>query len=316
MTRLIGPMVALVLSATATLAQAQEDGAGSPERPTGSEGFSVAGALEALEDHVVPWAMQIAGALLALFVGWLVAGWVAKKIRKVVATRELDATLGHFFANLARYLIIVGVVLGVLGVFGIETSSFAAVIAAAGLALGLAFQGTLSNFAAGVMLLVFRPIKIGDYVEIGSETGTVEEVELFYCVLKTLDGKKKYIPNSQVWGTALTNYSGYAERRVDVDVGTDYGADTDEVRAILEKVAKNVEGGLAEPAPTVFLKALGGSSVDWQLRVWCKIEDYWTVYEQLTRDTKKALDDAGIGIPFPQLDVHFDAEAVKAMSKQ
>jgi len=316
MTRSIGSMVALALSATATLARAQEESGGSSESSGDSEGFSIAGALEALEEHVVPWAMQIVGALLALFVGWLVAGWVARKVRKIVAKRELDATLGNFFANIARYLIIVGVVLGVLGVFGIETSSFAAVIAAAGLAIGLAFQGTLSNFAAGVMLLVFRPIKIGDYVEIGSESGTVMEVELFYCVLKTPDAKKKFVPNSQVWGTALTNYSSYAERRVGVDVGTDYGADTDEVRAILAKVAENVEGGLAEPAPAVFLKALGGSSIDWQVRVWCKTEDFWAVHERLTRDIKKALDDAGVGIPFPQMDVHFDSEAVEAMGKK
>jgi len=318
MTRFIGTISALMISAFATLAHAQE-ASSSAEGSDGSEGedgFSVAGALDALEDHVVPWAMQIVGALLALFVGWLIAGWVARKVRKVVAQRELDATLGNFFANMARYLIIIGVVLGVLGVFGIETSSFAAVIAAAGLAIGLAFQGTLSNFAAGVMLLVFRPIKVGDYVEIGSESGTVIEVELFYCVLKTPDAKKKFVPNSQVWGTALTNYSSYPERRVGVDVGTDYGADTDEVRAILQKVAENVEGGIVEPAPAVFLKALGGSSIDWQVRVWCKTEDFWVVYERLTRDVKKALDEAGVGIPFPQMDVHFDPEAVEAVGKK
>lgn len=314
MTRFIAMIGALMVSALTTLAQAQEEGGGSES--DGGDGFSVSGAIAAFEEHVVPWAVQIVGALLALFVGWIVAGWAGRKVRKVVERRELDATLGNFFANMVRYLIIVGVVLGVLGVFGIETSSFAAVIAAAGLAIGLAFQGTLSNFAAGVMLLVFRPIKVGDYVEIGSESGTVMEVELFFCVLKTPDAKKKYVPNSQVWGTALTNYSSYPERRVGVDVGTDYGAETDEVRAILQKVADNVEGGLSEPAPAVFLKALGGSSIDWQLRVWAKTEDFWAVHERLTRDTKKALDDAGVGIPFPQMDVHFDPDAVEAMGKK
>ncbi len=315
MTRFIAMIGALMVSALTTLARAQEE-SGASESSTESDGFSVSGAIGALEEHVVPWAMQIVGALLALFVGWLIAGWAGRKVRRVVAKRELDATLGNFFANMVRYLIIVGVVLGVLGVFGINTSSFAAVIAAAGLAIGLAFQGTLSNFAAGVMLLVFRPIKVGDYVEIGSESGTVVEVELFTCELKTPDAKKKIVPNSQIWGTAITNYSTYSERRVGVDVGTDYGADTDEVRAILQKVAENVEGGLSEPAPAVFLKALGGSSVDWQVRVWCKTEDFWAVHERTVRDVKKALDEAGVGIPFPQMDVHFDSEAVEAIGKK
>lgn len=315
MTRWMGSMLALALSATTTLARAQEEG-GAREVEREAGGFSMAGAMDALEEHVVPWAMQIVGALLALFVGWLVAGWVARKVRRVVERRQLDATLGNFFANIVRYLILVAVLLGVLGVFGIETSSFAAVIGAAGLAIGLAFQGTLSNFAAGVMLLVFRPIKVGDYVEIGSESGTVMEVELFYCELKTPDAKKKFVPNSQVWGSALTNYSSYPERRVGVDVGTDYSADTDEVRAILEGVALAVEGGLPEPEPAVFLKALGGSSVDWQVRVWAKAEDFWAVHERLVRDIKKALDAAGVGIPFPQMDVHLDPEAAEAIAKK
>jgi small conductance mechanosensitive channel len=312
----LGSLAALLLGVLSSIAHAQEEG-GSSEGSSGDSGggFSVAGIIKTLEDHVVPWAAQIAGALFALFVGWIVAGWAARKVRKVVEKRELDATLGNFFANMVRYLIIIGVVLGVLGVFGINTSSFAAVIAAAGLAIGLAFQGTLSNFAAGVMLLVFRPIKVGDYVEIGSESGTVVEVELFFCELKTPDAKRKIVPNSQIWGSAITNYSSYPERRVGVDVGTDYSANTDEVRAILQKVAENVEGGLSEPEPAVFLKALGGSSIDWQVRVWCKTEDFWAVHERTTRDVKKALDEAGVGIPFPQMDVHFDGEAVEAMGK-
>ena len=315
MIRRLATLAVLMLGALSSIAQAQEE-AGAGGSDGGEESaFTVAGAIKALEDHVVPWAMQIAGALLALFVGWIIAGWAGRKVRKVVERRELDATLGNFFANMVRYLILIGVVLGVLGVFGINTSSFAAVIAAAGLAIGLAFQGTLSNFAAGVMLLVFRPIKVGDYVEIGSESGTVVEVELFTCELKTPDAKRKIVPNSQIWGAAITNYSHYPERRVGVDVGTDYSADTDAVRAILQKVAENVEGGLEEPAPAVFLKALGGSSVDWQVRVWCKTEDYWDVHERTTRDVKAALDEAGVGIPFPQMDVHFDGEAVEALGK-
>jgi small conductance mechanosensitive channel len=257
--------------------------------------------------------MNIVGALVAIFVGWLVAGWVARKIRRVVERRNLDATLGAFFANVARYLILIAVLLGVLGVFGIETSTFAAVIGAAGLAVGLAFQGTLSNFASGVMLLVFRPFKVGEFVEAGGEKGTVMEIELFHTELKTPDAKRVIVPNGKIWSDSITNFGHFTERRVDVDVGVDYSADIDEVRVVLQRVAEAIPDGLNEPPPAAFLKGLGGSSVDWQVRVWANTDDYWKVHEQIVRDVKKALDEAGIGIPFPQMDVHFDAEAVDAV---
>ena len=307
MGRLAAVIMGALLTSVSALAEAQEassDGDGG--------GFDVHGAIDALEEHAVPWAMKIVGALVALFIGWLVAGWAGRRVRAVVKRRNLDATLGHFFANVARWLILVAVVLGVLGVFGIETSTFAAVIGASALAVGLAFQGTLSNFAAGVMLLVFRPFKVDDYVEIGDESGVVREIELFTTELKTPDGKKKIVPNSKVWGDVITNYSAYPQRRVDVDVGVDYSASVGEVRAILERVAANVEGGLDDPAPMAFLKGLGGSSVDWQVRVWCKTEDYWTIHQRVVDDVKAALDAEGIGIPFPQMDVHLDPEAMDA----
>lgn len=300
-----GMMNALALLAFTAVAHAQES-------EESGDGFDVDGAIASLEAHVVPWAMNIAGALIALFLGWLIAGWVARKVRRLVERRNLDMTLGNFFANVARYLILTAVVLGVLGVFGIETSTFAAVIGAAGLAVGLAFQGTLSNFAAGVMLLVFRPFKVGDYVELAGENGTVVEIELFHTELKTPDNKKKVVPNSKIWGEAITNYTTHPIRRVDVDVGVDYSADCDEVRAILQKVAENVEGGLADPPPAAVLRGLGGSSVDWQVRVWCNTPDFWDIYERAVRDTKKALDEAGVGIPFPQMDVHLDDAALDA----
>ncbi len=309
--RLTTHLMAFAAVGTATLARAQEVAAETDEGGR-SGGFDIKGALDAVEAHAVPWAMKIIGALVALFVGWLIAGWVGRKVRKVVERRNLDATLGNFFANIIRYLILVAVVLGVLGVFGIETSSFAAVIGAAGLAIGLAFQGTLSNFAAGVMLLVFRPFKVGDYVEIAGEAGTVVQIELFHTELKTPDAKMKIVPNSKVWGDAITNYNTHAQRRVDVAVGVDYSADCDTVRAIFDEVVKNVEGGLTDPEPKVFLKELGGSSVDWVLRVWVNTPDFWAVHERLVRDAKKALDEAGIGIPFPQMDVHLDDAALEA----
>ena len=289
--------VALMGAVRSTQARAQD---------SEENGFDVGGSLDALERHAVPWAVNIIGALLALFVGWLVASWVARKIRNMVDRRNLDATLGHFFANVARYLILVAVLLGVLGVFGIETSTFAAVIGAAGLAVGLAFQGTLSNFAAGVMLLAFRPFKVGDFIEAGDETGTVMEIEIFHTELKTPDAKRIIVPNNKIWSDAITNYGHYPQRRVDVDVGVGYSADTDQVRAVLQKVAEDIPNGLNDPAPVAFLKGLGDSSVNWQVRVWANTPDYWAVHEQTVRDVKKALDEAGISIPFPQMDVHLD----------
>ena len=237
-----------------------------------------------------------------------------RAVRKTLEKRDFDATLTRFFAKLTRYVILIGVVLGCLGVFGIQTASFAAVLAAAGFAVGLAFQGTLGNFSAGVMLLVFRPFKVGDFVEVNGETGTCEHIDLFTCEFRTLDNKKLIIPNGAVFGSTITNYTGYDIRRVDIDVGAEYSADIDATRAALEKAANDIPKMLKDPAPQVFLKALGASSVDWQVRIWCKTEDFWDVWQSTTQACKTSLDAAGIGIPFPQQDVHLDEAVIKALS--
>jgi small conductance mechanosensitive channel len=252
--------------------------------------------------------------LVALFLGWVVAGLLERGVRNTLERRDFDATLTRFFAKLARYVILIGVVLGCLGVFGIQTASFAAVLAAAGFAIGLAFQGTLGNFSAGVMLLVFRPFKVGDFVEVNDDKGTCEHIDLFTCEFRTLDNKKLIIPNGAVFGSTITNYSGYETRRVDIDVGAEYSADMDATRAALDKAAANIPGMLKDPAPQVFLKALGASSIDWQVRVWCKTEDFWDVWQATTQACKASLDAAGIGIPFPQQDVHLDDAVIKALS--
>lgn len=265
-------------------------------------------------DLGLQYAPKIIGVLVTLFVAWIIAGWVGRLVRKGLEKRNFDATLTRFFANMTRYLILIAAVLGCLGVFGIQTASFAAVLAAAGFAIGLAFQGTLGNFAAGVMLLVFRPFKIGDLVSVAGILGICEHIDLFTCEFKTLDNRKLVIPNGEVFGKTIDNYTGYDLRRADVDVGTEYSADIDQTRGVLEKAIQTVPGMLKDPAPQVFLAGLGGSSVDWQMRVWCKTEDYWDVYQATIRNTKKALDDAGIGIPFPQTDVHLDDTVVKALA--
>ena len=258
---------------------------------------------------VTTWGLRVVGVLVALFVAWLVAGWVRRRMLAAFQRRKYDPTLGSFFANAVRYAILIGAVIGCLGVFGIQTASFAAVIAAAGLAVGLAFQGTLSNFAAGVMLITFRPFKVGDLVNVGGVLGVVSEVDLFTTRIDTLDNRALIVPNAKIVGEVIENLTYHDKRRVDVPVGTDYGADLDQVRSVLEKAISSVDGVLDDPAPQVFLKQLGASSIDWELRAWCRKEDYWNVYQGLVRAAKQHLDAAGIGIPFPQMDVHLDAPA-------
>lgn len=265
-------------------------------------------------DSLFEYGPKVLGVLVALFFAWVIAGWTERAVRAGLEKRNFDATLTRFFAKLGRYLILIGAVLGCLGVFGIQTASFAAVLAAAGFAVGMAFQGTLGNFSAGIMLLAFRPFKVGDFVEVNGQTGACEHIDLFTCEFRTVDNRKLIIPNGAVFGSTITNYTGYDVRRVDISVGAEYSADVDATRAALEKAAAHIPGTIKDPAPQVFLKGLGDSSVDWQVRVWCKTGDFWDVWQATIRACKVSLDEAGIGIPFPQQDVHLDETVIKALS--
>lgn len=260
--------------------------------------------LEGLVEQAAAWGVRVVGVLVTLFVASLVAGSVRRAIVRACEKRRFDVTLGRFFANIARYAILVGAALGCLGVFGVETSSFAAVIAAAGLAVGLAFQGTLSNFAAGVMLLVFRPFKVGDFIRAGGESGTVRELELFATELCTPDNRRIIVPNSKVFGDTIENISHHPTRRVEVPVGVSYSADLQHCRAALLQAVKEVPTALQDPAPAAVLGGLGDSSVNWKVRVWCNSADFWPTTEALVGAIKSQLDAAKIEIPFPQLDVH------------
>ena len=285
------------------------------EEGGGRGGFNVETIIETLNKEVAPWGAKILGALVALFIAWIVAGAVGRSVRRAGERKSLDQTLTRFFASMAKNLILVAAVVAILGVFGIETSSFAAIIGAAGLAVGLAFQGTLGSFAAGVLLLVFRPFKIGDVISAGGELGVVKEIELFTTTLATLDNQMIIVPNSKIAGDTIRNVGAYDTRRVDIDVGCDYDAPIDDCRAALDEAVGKVEKKLDDPAPQVFLASLGASSVDWQVRIWCKTEDYWAVHEAAIRAIHMTLGEKGIGIPYPQMDVHLDDSAVKAMSR-
>jgi len=264
---------------------------------------------------LVEYATRLAGVLVALFIAFIVAGWVRRIVTRGCERAKIDVTLGKFFGNAARYVVITLAVIACLGVFGIETTSFAAVIGAAGLAIGLAFQGSLSNLAAGVMLLMFRPFKVGDVVNAAGQVGKIDEIELFTTRMITPDNRLIIVPNSAIFGGTIENITYFDTRRVDVDVGTEYPANLDDTRKVLEAAIEKVEH-LSEPAPQVYLDSLGDSAIIWKLRVWAKTADYWAVREKLTYAVKTSLDEAGIGIPFPQMDVHFDEDVVKLVEKK
>lgn len=252
------------------------------------------------------YAVRIVGVLALLVVARIVANWVSRLVMTGLERSNFDETLTKFFGNLARYAILVLAVLACLGVFGVQTTSFAAVIAAAGFAIGLAFQGTLGSFSAGVLLLTFRPFRVGDYVKLGGEEGTIEEIGLFVTTLNTLDNRRIIVPNSEAAGGTIENMTAHPHRRVDVNVGTEYPADLREARAALQTVIDGEPARVDVEAEDshVYLLELGESSINWQVRVWVKPEDYWDVRERVTEGAKDALDRAGIGIPFPQMDVH------------
>lgn len=259
-----------------------------------------------LIDTAIGLSLNLAGALAILVVGFIAAGWVARLIQKAAAKRDLDPTLIKFFSNIARYVVVVLGVVSALGYFGVETTSFAAVLGAAGLAVGLAMQGTLGNVAAGVMLIIFRPFKVGDYITVAGQSGTVDEVSLFAVTLTTPDNRVITVPNGAVFGSTIENVSARDTRRVQITVGVDYSADLDETRALLLSVMEAVENRLEDPAPAVVCAGLGASSVDWHCRVWVPSSEFWPTTDKATVAIKKALDAKGIGIPFPQMDVHLD----------
>lgn len=254
------------------------------------------------------WVLRIAGAL----VGFLLARWaarVAASLAEAAVKRSTnDAALSHFLGQVVRWSIFAVAVISILGVFGVETTSFAAAVGAAGLAVGLAFQGSLSNVASGVMLLVFRPFKVGDVITVVGQTGGVTAIGLMATTLDTADKRRFIIPNSSVFGSVIENMNAHDVRRVDVAVGTEYSADLNKTREVLEQAISDVTARVEDPKSVVYLLELGGSSINWSVRVYVPTAEYWSAREQLTQAVKTRLDAAGIGIPFPQMDVHLDGK--------
>lgn len=247
-----------------------------------------------------PLVINAVKALVVLIIGWIVAGVVSGFVRRRVNSRpELDQTLGNFAASVVRWVILLIVLVAVLGIFGIQATSLVAMLGAATLAIGLALQGTLSNLAAGFMLILFRPYKIGQYVDIGGTAGTVVNLDLFTTELSTPDNVQIIVPNGQAWGSIITNYSHHDTRRVDLTFGIDYGDDADRaMRVILDQAVADPRV-LDEPEPWVRVTNLGDSSVDLTARLWCAADDYWELKFDMTKKVKEAFDDAGISIPYP-----------------
>lgn len=250
------------------------------------------------------WGFRVIGAIVLLLVGWVVAGWTRRLTARAFRSSKLDEALVRFFSAAAYYAVLVFVLLAVLASFGIQTASFVAVLGAASLAIGLAMQGTFSNFAAGVMLLIFRPFKIGDYVDIAGTTGTVHDIGLFATLLNTPDNKRVIAPNSAVWGETITNYSANETRRVDMTFGVGYDDDLGLAERTLRQIVEAHDKVLDEPAPQIEVVELADSSVNFVVRPWSRTEDYWAVYFDLHRSLKEGLEAAGCSIPFPQRDVH------------
>lgn len=245
---------------------------------------------------------------LMAFVIFFVGKWIAKRILNIMDKTfdkaGVDQTLADFIKNIAYGILMVIVVIAALGQMGIETTSFAAILAAAGLAIGLALQGSLSNFAAGVLIILFRPFKAGDYVEVAGVGGTIEEISIFTTQMKTPDNREIIIPNNSITTGTIINYSAKNKRRIDLVVGVAYDADLKKARKAFEKIIAGDDRILATPEPQVAVAELGASSVDFVVRPWVKAADYWAVRFDLNEKIKIELDKAGIGIPFPQRDVN------------
>jgi len=246
--------------------------------------------------------------VVAAIVIFVVGRWVARALRnvakKMMAKGDVDETLISFVGNLTYITLLAFVIIAALNQLGIQTTSFIAVIGAAGLAIGLALQGSLANFAAGVLMIIFRPFKAGDYIEGAGVAGTVEEVQIFATQLKTPDNKKIIVPNAKMMGDNITNYSAKDTRRVDMVIGVGYGDDLKKVREVLEDILAKDDRILEDPAPTIGVLELGDNSVNFAVRPWVKTEDYWGAYFDVTETVKRRFDEEGISIPYPQRDVH------------
>lgn len=256
--------------------------------------------ISALMERAIDAGTSVVLAAVIFIIGMMVAGMVRRTVQTAAhKSRRLDDTLGNFFASLVYYAIMAMVVIAVLDRFGVETTSLVAALGAATLAIGLALQGTLSNLAAGVMIILFRPYSLGDFVEIAGQSGSVKDINLFTTVLATGDNKKIIVPNGSAWGDVITNYSANGTRRVDFTFSIDYSDDIGKAMKIIQDTLRADERVHKSPDVFTGVTAHGGSSVDIAARAWCKGSDYWGIYFDAMKNVKEAFDANGISIPYP-----------------
>ncbi len=260
--------------------------------------------IKEIEPLVAIYGLKIIGAIVTLIIGIWIAKLLARTIGKVLKKKEVDETLTKFVVSLVRIGLIAFVIISAAAQLGIQTASFIAVIGTAGLAIGFALQGSLSNFASGAMLIIFKPIKVGDYVEGGGVAGSVESVGIFVTTLITPDNKVVYVPNSNITGNNIVNYSAKDTRRVDMVFGIGYNDDIDKAKSVIQSVLESDSRILKDPAPQIVVSELADSSVNFNVRPWVNSADFWEVYFDVTETIKKKFDVENISIPFPQRDIH------------
>lgn len=259
-----------------------------------------------LDLYLIPWGIKVFYALLILFFGNVLKKIVVNIIRKILVRTSVDEMLINFVCSLTKAGILVFVIIAAIDQLGVETTSLVAILGAAGLAVGFALQGSLQNFASGVMLVIFHPFKAGDFIEAGGVIGVVERISIFNTIMKTPDNKEVIVPNGAIYGGVITNFSAKPTRRIDLVFGIGYGDDLKKAKTILEKIVLNNPRVLKDPKPQIVVGELADSSVNFNVRPWVKSGDYWDVYFELTETVKVTFDQEGISIPFPQMDVHLD----------
>lgn len=257
---------------------------------------------------VVTYGLAVVIAIVVLIVGLMVIKWIVNMVGRVMEKRNVDASLQPFLRTMIGALLKIMLIISVIGMVGIETTSFIAVLGAAGLAIGMALSGTLQNFAGGIIILLLKPFRVGDFIDGAGHAGTVREIQIFYTYMTTPAGQEIILPNSELSNNSIINYSFNPSRRLDMTFGIGYDDDIDKAKSILQGIADEETRFLEDKGVNIFVEALADSSVNIRLRAWANSSDFWDIHNNLPEKVKKAFDAAGLNIPYPQMDVHLHPE--------
>ncbi len=264
--------------------------------------------IEVLIDKFVNWGLETGKSIVAAILIYVIGRFIIKQLSKFVATilvkRKLEISVQTFLKSLLNITLNIILAFAIVAKLGVETTSFAAILASAGVAIGMALSGNLSNFAGGLIILVFRPFKVGDFIDGPGASGTVKEIQIFHTILTTVDNRIIYVPNASMSSNVVVNYSRQETRRAEWNIGVEYGADYEKVKSVIERIISEDKRILKDPAPFIALGSLSASSVDIKVRVWTKSSDYWDVYFDFNKNVYDTFNKEGIGFPFPQLTVH------------